>query len=261
MNSGKKKIYGLIGYPLGHSFSKNYFNTKFEGEGINAVYVNFEIESVDLLRDVLAGNPNLSGLNVTIPYKEKVMPLLDDIDPVARKIGAVNVIKIIPEKSGRKRLVGYNSDIVGFSDSIAPMLGDAHRGALVLGTGGASKAIYTGLINLGLKPIYVSRTSRPGVITYADLTPEVMAQNKVIVNTTPVGMYPHVDEAPDIPYDLLTPEHICYDLIYNPDTTEFMRRAAARGAQTKNGLEMLLLQAFESWNIFCILYTSYAADD
>ena len=178
------------------------------------------------------------------------MPLLDDIDPVARKIGAVNVIKIIPEKSGRKRLVGYNSDIVGFSDSIAPMLGDAHRGALVLGTGGASKAIYTGLINLGLKPIYVSRTSRPGVITYADLTPEVMAQNKVIVNTTPVGMYPHVDEAPDIPYDLLTPEHICYDLIYNPDTTEFMRRAAARGAQTKNGLEMLLLQAFESWNIW-----------
>ena len=250
MSFGKKKIYGLIGYPLGHSFSKNYFNTKFEGEGIDASYVNFEIDSVDKLRDILKKYPNLSGLNVTIPYKEKVMPLLDDIDPVAAKIGAVNVIKIIPEKSGKKRLVGYNSDIVGFSDSIAPLLGECHKEALILGTGGASKAIYTGLVDLGLKPTYVSRTPREGVITYADLTPDVIERNKVIVNTTPVGMYPHVDEAPAIPYDLITPDHICYDLIYNPDTTEFMRQSAMHGAKTVNGLEMLLLQAFESWNIW-----------
>lgn len=249
-----EKIYGLIGYPLIHSFSQTFFNQKFHAEGIEARYVNFEIRSIDLFPKLLEETPLLAGMNVTIPYKEKVIPYLDDIDPLAARAGAVNVIKIIPDKKGKvldnKRLVGYNSDVAGFTDSIRPLVNDKRRKALVLGTGGAAKAVCVGLDMLGVKAQLVSRTPREGVLTYGELTPEVMAEHLIVVNTTPLGMYPHVDEAPAIPYECLTPDHLCYDLLYNPDVTLFMKRAQQHGAEVKNGLEMLLLQAFLSWEIW-----------
>lgn len=244
-----KKIYGLIGFPLGHSFSQNYFNQKFQAENINAEYLNFEIPDISHLKDVFDNHPTLSGLNVTIPYKEQVLPLMDEMDPQAERIGAVNVIKIIRDSSGI-RLKGYNSDIIGFSDSIYPLLSPERKKALVLGTGGASKAVCAGLKNMGVETLSVSRSKRHGVITYGEITPEIMESHRVIVNCTPLGMYPHIDECPDIPYHLLTPEHLCYDLLYNPDITLFMKKAAEHSAETKNGLEMLLLQAFASWNIW-----------
>lgn len=250
MMNTEKKVYGLIGFPLGHSFSQTYFNQKFEAENINAEYINFELPDIGDLMEVFAENPTLSGLNVTIPYKEQVIPYMDSMDPTAAEIGAVNVIKITRDKSGDISLRGYNSDIVGFTDSIAPMLKPSHKKALILGTGGASKAVELGLRNLGLLTQKVSRTKRANTITYSEITPEIMREYTVIVNTTPLGMYPHVNEAPEIPYDLLTPEHICYDLLYNPDITLFMRKSAQYGAEVKNGLEMLLLQAFESYQIW-----------
>lgn len=199
--------------------------------------------------EVVSEYPILAGLNVTIPYKEQVIPYLNEMDEDAAKIGAVNVIKIIRNK-GTLKFKGYNSDIIGFTDSISPLLNERRKKALVLGTGGASKAVVRGLENLGITATLVSRSAREGVITYEDLTPEVMAENLIIVNTTPLGMYPHVEECPDIPYDCLTKEHLCYDLLYNPDVTMFMRKAEEYGAETKNGLEMLLLQAFAAWNIW-----------
>ena len=243
------KLYGLIGFPLGHSFSQQYFNTKFEAEGINAQYRNFELPDIGDLMELIAEYPDLSGLNVTIPYKQAVIPYMDEMNPVAREVGAVNVIKFT-RKGNDLRLTGYNTDVIGFTDSIAPMLGEGHTKGLVLGSGGASRAVVYSLRQLGVEPQVVSRTARPGVITYGDLTPEVMTTHTVIVNTTPLGMYPNVDECPDIPYDLLTPQHLCYDLLYNPDETLFMKRAAEHGAKTKNGLEMLMLQAFASWDIW-----------
>jgi shikimate dehydrogenase len=247
------KIYGLLGYPLGHSFSKNYFNDKFAAEGIDAEYINFEIPSITDLKEVLDDHPELSGLNVTIPYKEQVMPYLDALDPEAEAIGAVNVIKILRGDSVDDddfELIGYNSDVVGFRNSLSPLLTPERKKALILGTGGAAKAVRQGLISLGVEPVYVSRTAREGILTYDDLTPEVMAEYKVIVNTTPLGMYPKVDACPPIPYEYLTPGHLLYDLIYNPDVTTFMKKGRAHGAEVKNGLEMLLLQAFESWRIW-----------
>lgn len=245
----EEKIYGLIGFPLIHSFSQNYFNQKFEAEGIKARYLNFELPDIGDFMEVISEYPTLAGLNVTIPYKEQVIPYLNELDEDAAKIGAVNVIKIIRNK-GSLKFKGYNSDIIGFTDSISPLLNERRKKALVLGTGGASKAVVRGLENLGITATLVSRSAREGVITYEELTPEVMAENLIIVNTTPLGMYPHVDECPDIPYDCLTKEHLCYDLLYNPDVTMFMRKAEEYGAETKNGLEMLLLQAFAAWNIW-----------
>lgn len=245
----EEKIYGLIGFPLIHSFSQNYFNQKFEAEGIKARYLNFELPDIGDFMEVVSEYPTLAGLNVTIPYKEQVIPYLNEMDEDAAKIGAVNVIKIIRNK-GSLKFKGYNSDIIGFTDSISPLLNERRKKALVLGTGGASKAVVRGLENLGITATLVSRSAREGVITYEDLTPEVMAENLIIVNTTPLGMYPHVEECPDIPYDCLTKEHLCYDLLYNPDVTMFMRKAEEYGAETKNGLEMLLLQAFAAWNIW-----------
>jgi shikimate dehydrogenase len=242
-------IYGLLGFPLTHSFSQTFFNQKFESENINAKYLNFEIPDIGDIMEVVAEHPTLMGLNVTIPYKEQVLPYLDDIDSEAQNIGAVNVIKIIRKKNNLQ-FKGYNSDVIGFSDSLRPLLTPERNKALVLGTGGAAKAISYGLNKLGVSPTYVSRKPKEGQLTYDDLTPEIMAEYKVIVNTTPLGMYPHVDECPNIPYELLSPAHLCYDLIYNPDTTLFMKKAATYGAEVKNGLEMLLLQAFVSWKIW-----------
>jgi shikimate dehydrogenase len=241
--------YGLIGYPLGHSFSISYHNQRFADEGINAKYMNFEIPSIDDLPEVLSSNPELKGLNVTIPYKEKVMPFLDYISPEARAIGAVNVIKV--EHNGNDvRLKGYNSDVIGFTKSIEPMLEPYHKKALVLGTGGASKAVAYGLKALGVEPVFVSRYERPETIQYQRITPDVVKEYNVIVNCTPLGMYPNTNACPDLPYEAMDEHNILYDLIYNPDETLFMRKGAQRGAQTKNGLEMLLLQAFASWEFW-----------
>lgn len=241
--------YGLIGYPLGHSFSISYHNQRFADEGINAKYVNFEIPSIDDLPEILSSNPELKGLNVTIPYKEKIMEFLDYVSPEARAIGAVNVVKVIHQ--GKKILLkGYNSDVIGFTQSIEPMLEDCHKKALILGTGGASKAISYGLKSLGIETIFVSRYERPGTIQYEAITPDIIKEYKIIVNCTPVGMYPKTEECPKLPYEAMDEHTILYDLIYNPDETLFMKRGAQYGAQTKNGLEMLLLQAFASWEFW-----------
>ena len=238
--------YGLIGYPLGHSFSIGYHNQRFADEGINAKYINFEISNIEQLIEVLSQNPDLKGLNVTIPYKEKVMEYLDYISPEARAIGAVNVIRVIHE--GKKIVLrGYNSDVIGFTQSIEPMLESYHKKALVLGTGGASKAVAYGLKSLDVEPVFVSRYERPGTIQYQNITPDVVKEYNVIVNCTPLGMFPKVDSCPDLPYEALDDRNILYDLIYNPDETLFMKKGAERGAAVKNGLEMLLLQAFASW--------------
>lgn len=242
--------YGLIGYPLGHSFSISYFNQKFADEGINASYENFEIPSIDDLPEIIDRYPNLRGLNVTIPYKEKVIPFLDGISPEARAIGAVNVIRVVHQKN-KTLLKGYNSDVIGFTQSIEPMLDPKwHKKALILGTGGASKAINYGLKSLGIEPVFVSRYERPGTIQYQSITPEVVREYNVIVNCTPMGMYPHTDECPQLPYEAMDSHTILYDLIYNPDQTLFMRNGAKYGAEVKNGLEMLLLQAFASWEFW-----------
>ncbi len=249
MADKNERIYGLIGYPLTHSFSQTYFNQKFQSEDINARYLNFEIPDIGDLMEVVAEYPALSGLNVTIPYKEQVIPYLDEMDDDAKKIGAVNVIKFIRGKDGL-RFRGYNSDVIGFTDSLRPLLTPECKKAIVLGTGGAAKAVYRGLLNLGIEPLLVSRKAREGVITYSRLTPKMMETHKIIVNTTPLGMYPHVDQCPDIPYDLVTESHLCYDLIYNPEVTMFMKKCSDHGAKVKNGLEMLLLQAFAAWKIW-----------
>ena len=242
--------YGLIGYPLGHSFSISYFNQKFADEGINAKYENFEIPSIDILPEVIDSHPDLRGLNVTIPYKEKVIPFLDSITPEARAIGAVNVIRVT-HQGNKTILKGYNSDVIGFTRSIEPMLDKKwHHKALVLGTGGASKAICYGLRSLNIEPVLVSRYERPDTIQYKRITPEVIKEYNVIVNCTPLGMYPHSEECPDLPYEAMDSHTLCYDLIYNPDQTLFMRKGAEHGADVKNGLEMLLLQAFVSWEFW-----------
>jgi shikimate dehydrogenase len=242
--------YGLIGYPLVHSFSINFFNQKFADEGINARYENFELKSIDQLLEVLDLNPNLKGLNVTIPYKEKVIEYLDSITPEAQAIGAVNVIRVTHD--GKKvKLKGYNSDVIGFTQSMEPLIDKkCHRKALILGTGGASKAINYGLKSLGLETVFVSRYQRPGTIQYEQITPEVIREYNVVVNCTPIGMYPHTEECPLLPYDAMDQHTILYDLIYNPDETLFMKKGRLRGAETKNGLEMLLLQAFASWEFW-----------
>lgn len=237
--------YGIIGYPLGHSFSRAFFTEKFQREHIDAEYVNFEIPSADMLPGIVQTNPNLCGLNVTLPHKEAVIPMLDELSDEAKEIGAVNVIRV---RDGR--LKGFNSDIIGFMDSIRPLLKPWHRHALVLGTGGASRAIRVGLQRLGIQWTYVSRTPAPGRLTYADLTAELMEHYQVIVNCSPVGMFPHVDACPDIPYQLLTDHHLLYDLVYNPQETLFLKRGAEHGAAVKNGLEMLHLQALASWRFW-----------
>ena len=241
--------YGLIGFPLGHSFSVSFFNEQFTNENINARYINFEIPQIDELPEILASNPELKGLNVTTPYKQKVISYLDDISPEAKSIGAVNVIRIT-HKGKNPILKGFNSDVIGFTRSIEPMLEKFHKKALILGTGGASKAIEYGLNTLGLETLFVSRTKRDGWITYDEVTPELVKEYNVIVNCTPVGMYPKADSCPDLPYEAMGSHNILYDLIYNPDETLFMKKGAEHGATTKNGLEMLLLQAFASWDFW-----------
>ena len=237
--------YGIIGYPLGHSFSRGFFTEKFAREQIEAQYMNFEIPNVEMLREVLNENPELRGLNVTLPYKTAVIPLLDELSDDARNIGAVNVIRV---RNGY--LKGFNSDIIGFMGSIRPLLQPHHKKALILGTGGASRAIRVGLTQLGLQWKHVSRSAREDMFTYSELSPEILHEYEVIVNCSPVGMYPHVDESPAIPYESLTDRNLLFDCVYNPESTQFMQRGAQQGATVKNGLEMLHLQAIASWEFW-----------
>ncbi len=244
--------YGLIGYPLGHSFSRKFFTEKFEKEGIDAQYLNFEIPSIEEFPEVIKNHPELRGLNVTIPYKQQVMQYLDDISEEAKAIGAVNVVKCqLSTVNCQPHLTGYNSDVIGFVESIKPLLQPHHKKALILGTGGASKAIRYGLEKkLGLETLFVSRSAREGMITYEDVTAEVLKEYEVIVNCSPVGMFPHVDECPALPYEAMNENNLLYDLVYNPLETLFMKKGAAQGATVKNGLEMLHLQAIASWEFW-----------
>lgn len=246
-------VYGLIGFPLKHSFSSKFFTEKFAREEIDAEYLNFEIEDILQIREVIIFNQHLRGLNVTIPYKEKVIPFLNEISPEAEKIGAVNVIKVErrPNDMYFYNLVGYNTDYVGFKNSIAPFIRpEIHKKTLLLGTGGASKAVAQALDDLGISWKYVSRTSGGNRFTYQELSPEILSEYKIIVNCSPVGTFPNTDECPDIPYKLLTSEHLLYDLVYNPAETLFLTKGKAQGATIKNGAEMLELQALAAWDIW-----------
>ena len=245
--------YGLIGFPLKHSFSAKFFAEKFHREEVNAEYLNFEIEDIHEIRRVILFHQHLKGLNVTIPYKEKVLPFLHDISPEAKKIGAVNTIRV-DRKPGDMyfyRLTGYNTDYIGFRDSLLPLLNPAiHRKALILGTGGASKAVAQALQDLHISWQYVSRTPGENRLTYDLLTPEVMSTHQLIVNASPVGTFPHSDVCPDIPYQLLTADHLLYDLVYNPEETLFLKKGKAQGTLIKNGREMLEIQAGAAWEIW-----------
>lgn len=239
--------YGLLGSTLGHSFSRAYFTEKFAREGVSARYDNFEMADLSRLRETVRNRPNMRGFNVTIPHKEAVIDFLDEIDPEAAEIGAVNTVAVLPDG----RLKGYNTDVYGFAESIRPLLcGKKNLRALVLGTGGASKAVTYVLRGMGAGVTRVSRSQKDGCIIYTALTPELIRSHNVIVNATPVGMYPHTADAPSIPYDGVGDGHVCYDLIYNPAETEFMKRCAERGAKVSNGLEMLHLQAEKAWEIW-----------
>jgi shikimate dehydrogenase len=245
------RTFGLIGFPLSHSFSETYFSEKFFRENIqNCNYRNFPLERISYLNDLIKNTPDLAGLNVTIPYKESVLGSLDKLDENAAKIGAVNTIKIV-HYGDTIITKGYNTDYLGFEISLKPLLNKHHKAALILGSGGASKAVKYVLNSLGLEYTVVSRTkSDTHSLTYNELNKEVIHSHQVIINTTPLGMHPDIDQAPDIPYELLSPEHLLYDLIYNPAKTLFLKNGAAQGTQTKNGLEMLYLQAEKAWEIW-----------
>lgn len=271
------KEFGIIGYPLGHSFSQKYFTEKFEKEGIDACYRLFPLESIEQFPDLIASHPHLQGLNVTIPYKQAVIPYLDELSDDAAAMGAVNVIRVERSASGIK-LIGHNSDFVGFRDSLDPLLpmlqerdaaaqwlvpgsyflpgAAVYRPlqALVLGTGGASKAVVYALQQLDIPTQLVSRKAAlvdgQEVLTYEDLNEAVLADFQLIVNTTPLGMSPKVDACADIPYHALGQSHLLYDVVYNPEETLFLKKGREAGAFTKNGLEMLYGQAVEAWRIW-----------
>ena len=243
------KTYGIIGNPLGHSFSKQYFTDKFQKEEIDAQFLNFEIPSIDKVLDVVKDNPTLMGLCVTIPYKQEVMAYLDEIDPLAKEIGAVNSIQI-RRKNGKTYLKGYNTDIYGFGESLADFIEGRKLSALILGTGGASKAVATALKNQNIEFISVSRTKSETTISYEDLSEDIISSHQLIINCTPLGTFPKVDACPDIAYSNVSEGHFLYDLVYNPSTTLFMSKGLEQGARAHNGLRMLHLQAEKSWNIW-----------
>lgn len=243
--------YALIGKKLSHSFSADFFNEKFRREGISSHYSLLELPRFDELLPYLECHPELAGLNVTIPYKEDVYRLCDRLTPQAQAIGAVNTIKIYRDGDGKISLYGTNTDAPGFAASVADAV-KIRRHALVLGTGGASKAVCYALNTLGVRVTRVSRQrgDSRSVISYSELSSSVISENLLIVNTTPLGMYPNIDEAPAIPYQYITERHFCYDVVYNPEVTLFMRLCAERGAQTHNGLQMLYNQALLAWDFW-----------
>ena len=235
------KIYGLIGKNISYSFSRNYFNNKFKDENIlNSQYVNFDIDNLSELNNIF--NMNNYGFNVTIPYKEAIISYLDSLDFHAEQIGAVNTIKIENEKK-----IGFNTDWIGFKKSLEPLLKPHHKKALILGIGGASKAVIYALKQLQIQTLIVSRN---GETTYEDLSQKIIQNHTIIINCTPVGTFPDTDSAPEIPYQFITKNHLIYDLIYNPAETLFLKKCKENGAVTKNGLEMLEIQAEESWEIW-----------
>ena len=239
--------YGLIGYPLSHSFSQQFFTEKFKRENIpGCMYENFPLEDIRELTDVLEKHPDLAGLNVTIPYKEKVLPFLSKQSEVVTAVGACNCIRI-----DKGVLTGFNTDVIGFENSVREFLQPVHQKALVLGTGGAAKAVYYVLDKLGIDFMEVSRKAGGAKrLSYEQLTPEIISGHQLIINTTPLGMYPKTDEYPPIPYKALTPQHYLYDLVYNPAVTVFLQKGNERGAVIKNGADMLVIQAEESWRIW-----------
>ncbi len=240
-------LYGLIGFPLTHSFSKKYFTEKFQKENIlDSKYELFEIKEVEMILEVVKNNPELKGLNVTIPHKEKVIQFLNDIDPAAKEIGAVNVIKV---KDGK--LKGYNSDYYGFRQSLLHLIGkEQGLKALILGTGGAAKAVKAALKDLGIPYKFVSRKKEEENFSYEELNDHVLMEYKLIINTSPLGMYPNTESHPEIPYSFLSAQHFLFDLVYNPEETSFMKKGKEKGARTQNGLEMLHLQAEKAWEIW-----------
>jgi shikimate dehydrogenase len=251
------KLFGLIGYPLTHSFSKKYFTEKFGREGItDAAYELFPLPEIELLPKLIASQPNLRGLNVTIPHKQIVLPYLDSIDPAARRIGAVNVIKIASDGT----ITGYNSDYFGFKETLITWFGQlsGNKGqsalqqtkALILGTGGASKAVKTALEDLQVENMFVSRQPQEGQLTYELLDEKILQQYRLIINTTPLGTSPAIETFPPIPYQFITPANYLYDLVYNPEETTFMKKGKERNAQVLNGLPMLYSQAEKSWEIW-----------
>jgi shikimate dehydrogenase len=238
--------FGLIGFPLSHSFSKGYFANRFSSENIlDAHYENYPIESIDLLLDLWKNNPALKGLNVTIPYKKLVIPFLQHPSAVVQSIQACNCIKL-----HEGVLYGYNTDVIGFEQSLLPYLQPHHQNALIFGTGGAAAAVEWVLQKLGIAYQLVSRTASEGCSTYASLTPDFIAAHTLLIHTSPVGMFPNTEEAPNLPYEAITSKHHLYDLVYNPAVTQFLAKGAAQGATTQNGLEMLHLQADASWEIW-----------
>ena len=241
------KKYGLIGHPLTHSFSKKFFTEKFEKEQLNdCQYDLYDISSINELSTILKNNPELRGLNVTIPYKEIVMGVLDELDEDAKKIGAVNTIKV--EKN---KLIGYNTDYFGFKQSLKPFLEISQERALILGTGGASKAVYHALTSLNINCLFVSRNPKnENEISYEDVNEYVIRNHQIIVNTTPVGTYPNINEKPNIDYTQITAKHLLYDLVYNPTETQFLKEGKQQGAIVLNGLQMLQLQAEKAWEIW-----------
>lgn len=242
--------FGLIGYPLSHTFSPTYFAQKFSNESISeATYEAFPLASISDFPKLLNAHPDFRGLNVTIPYKESVIPFLDQLHPTAEAVGAVNTIRI-HQQNGQRMLAGFNTDVEGFTGSLKPLIKAQHQRALVLGSGGAAKAVCFGLEQLGISAQVVSRSPEGNQIDYAALNADIIHSHPLIVNTSPVGQHPNTAASPDIPYNHLTSDHLLFDLIYNPAETTFLQRGAARGAVTKNGLEMLELQAEGSWRIW-----------
>jgi shikimate dehydrogenase len=239
------KAYGLIGRSLKHSFSKAYFEKKFKSMGIEASYVNYEIGDISTIRDLLNHSAHTEGLNVTIPYKQTIIPFLDEVDAAAETIGAVNTICI---RDGKWK--GYNTDYYGFMTSLKPFLENIHNRALILGSGGASLAIQYSLRILDIPFHVVSREKGKGDLTYDDINENVVKACKLIINTSPVGMYPDVDDFPAIPYEFISAEHLVYDLVYNPKESKFLRLAKEQNAMTMNGLDMLKHQAEKAWKIW-----------
>lgn len=241
-----KKLYGLIGYPLGHSFSKQYFTEKFLKEGLDDCgYELFPLQDIAAIVDLLATHPQLVGLNVTIPYKEKVLPYAQVQSEVVQQVGAANTLHI-----HNGTITAHNTDVIGFEQSFAPALQPHHTQALVLGTGGAARAAQYVLRKRGIPFNLVSRHATPGAITYQDIDAEMLQTHTLIINCTPAGMQPHEDTFPDIPYNHLGPQHYLFDMVYKPATTIFMQRGRQQGATVKNGFDMLLIQAEASWKIW-----------
>ncbi|MBA4411645.1 MAG: shikimate dehydrogenase [Bacteroidota bacterium] len=246
------KTFGLIGHRLGYSFSRNFFTEKFAAENLSDhEYVNFELDSIDEFTGVFDRGMDIFGLNCTIPYKQQIMQFLDEIEPEAKAIGAVNTVKIL-SKDGKRFLKGFNTDLYGFENSLKPMLEEKHRKALILGTGGASKAIKYGLNKLGIGYLSASieETLFENEIRYNQITEDLLKEYLIIIHATPIGTYPNVDNCPDIPYQSITPDHVLFDLVYNPEVTLFLKKGKEQGAKAKNGLEMLHLQALRAWEIW-----------